>query len=75
MEPSGRQLVEWTDGAVAIDPSKLTAYAAQHPEAKSTIAALSGLEPVPGDELIAARGRAYEYSCAQRGGSGCPVAG
>ena len=36
---------------------------------------LAGLEPVPGDELIAARGRAYEYSCAQRGGSGCPVVG
>ena len=34
---------------------------------------LSGFEPVPGDELITARGRAYEFSCGQRGGSGCPV--
>lgn len=34
---------------------------------------LPGFEPAPDDLLIQARGRAYEYSCQQRGGSGCPV--
>lgn len=32
-----------------------------------------GFVPAPDDLLIQARDRAYEFSCQQRGGSGCPV--
>lgn len=32
-----------------------------------------GFTPAPDDQLIKARGRAYEYSCGQRNGAGCPV--
>jgi catalase len=62
-----------TGGVLKLDEVVADQYDDQERVSYNPTRTVAGFVPYEDDLLIQARGRAYQYSCEQRGGSGCPV--